>query len=204
MFADLDATIRSLMVKYAPLDLVEVDIGFDPPDREWSGRLSRPTINCFLYDIRENLQLRETNWEVTRGNGTVISRKAPMRYDVKYHVTVWARVVEDEHNLLWRTLSALARNPTIPSDVLENSMQDQPFDIPAWVGQPEHTPANPSDLWQALDNRIRPSLTYVVTVAMDPNMSYTTPVVLSRETRLNRLDQPQSPSQPVSPGPTAP
>ncbi len=51
MFADLDETIRDLLIKNVPIDLTEVDISFEAPDREWSGRLSRPTVNCFLYDV---------------------------------------------------------------------------------------------------------------------------------------------------------
>src|SRR5579872_2360538 len=60
MFADLDETIRQLLIHGVPLDLSEVDVSFDAPDREWSGRLSRPTVNCFLYDVRENLEMRQT------------------------------------------------------------------------------------------------------------------------------------------------
>ena len=69
MFADLDETIRQLLIKGIPLDLSEVDVSFEAPDREWSGRLSRPTINCFLYDVRENLDLRATDFEHMRNNG---------------------------------------------------------------------------------------------------------------------------------------
>ena len=188
LFADLDSTLRSLLIRHVPLDLADVDISFDTPDREWSGRLNRPAVNCFLYDIRENHKLRETNWEVTRKNGAVTSTKAPFRFDVTYQVTVWARQAEDEHRLLWRTLAALARNPLMPEEVLQGQLREQPFPVPTWISQPDHTPRNMSDLWQAIDNRIRPSLTYVVTLALDPNVTYTTPVVLSRETRVGRIE----------------
>jgi hypothetical protein len=188
VFADLDSTLRTLLIRHVPLDLTEVDVSFDTPDREWSGRLNRPCVNCFLYDIRENHHLRETNWEVKRTNGTVTATKAPMRFDVTYQVTVWARQAEDEHRLLWRVLAALARHPLIPDDVTQGALKDQPFPIQAWTSQPDHTPRNMSDLWQAIDNRIRPSLTYVVTLALDPNVSYTSPVTLSRETRVGRIE----------------
>jgi hypothetical protein len=196
VFADLDNTIRALLIRHVPLDLSEVDISFDTPDREWSGRLSRPAINCFLYDIRENLHLRETSWSATRNNGSITVRKGPLRFDVTYQVTVWARIAEDEHNLLWRTLAALARHPTIPEELLEGTMKEQPFPVPVWISQPDHTPRNMSDLWQAIDNRIRPSLTYVVTLALDPNVEYTSPVVISRETRMGRIE----PAEPAPAG----
>ena len=188
MFADLDSTIRELLIRHVPLDLSEIDVSFDAPDREWSGRLNRPCVNCYLYDIRENHQLRETSWEVTRTNGSVHAKKGPLRFDVTYQVTVWARQAEDEHRLLWRVLSALARNPSLPEETLQGGLKEQPFPIPAWISQPDHTPRNMSDLWQAIDNRIRPSLTYVLTVALDPNVEYTSPVVISRTTRLERIE----------------
>src|SRR2546425_13010782 len=102
MFADLDETIRQLLIRFVPLDLTEVDVSFEAPDRDWSGRLSRPTVNCFLYDVRENLELRRTDWEVQRKNGEGTSKRLPARIDATYQITVWARAPEDEHRLLWR------------------------------------------------------------------------------------------------------
>src|SRR5438270_7061243 len=119
MFADLDETIRQILIKGVPLDLAEVDVSFEAPDREWSGRLSRPTVNCYLYDVRENHEFRETDYELQRHNGSGLRIKAPLRIDVSYQVTVWARSADDEHRLLWRVLSTLIRHPILPADVLQ-------------------------------------------------------------------------------------
>src|ERR687886_564614 len=131
MFADLDETIRELLIKNVPIDLTEVDISFEAPDREWSGRLSRPTVNCFLYDVRENLDLRQTDWEQQRQNGTARGRRLPARIDATYQVTVWARAPEDEHRLLWRVMAALFRNQAIQADLLHGELKDQPFPLKA-------------------------------------------------------------------------
>ena len=95
MFADLDETVRQLLIREVPLDLTEVEVSFDAPDREWSGRLSRPTINCFLYDVRENEEMHEAAWDITRDatNGTVTRRQLPLWVNTTYNVTVWARAV---------------------------------------------------------------------------------------------------------------
>ena len=58
MIADLDETIRQLIVKELPIRNNEIDIAFDQPKREWSARLTKPTINLFMYDLRENVQYR--------------------------------------------------------------------------------------------------------------------------------------------------
>jgi uncharacterized protein DUF4255/carboxypeptidase family protein len=189
VFADLDETIRLLLIRHVPLNLSEVDVSFDAPDREWSGRLSRPTVNCFLYDVRENEDLREVAWDLSRdmANGTVTRKKLPLRFNATYNVTVWARAPEDEHRLLWRVLCALVRNPVLPEDMVQGALADQPFDIPARVARPEQSRTNPADLWQALDNRIRPSLTYVTTVALDPEVVFIAPVTLTTSTRLQEL-----------------
>lgn len=179
MLADLDDTLRQLLLRHVPLDPTEVEISFEAPDREWSGRLSRPAVNCFLYDVRENHRLRPAGREIRRVNGVASKHAGPLRFDVTYQVTVWARAREDEHRLLWRVLATLIRHPTLPTDLLQGALKEQPVPIPAWVSQPEHMPQNYADLWQALDNRIRPSLTYVLTLALDPEISYTSPLVLS-------------------------
>jgi hypothetical protein len=185
VFADLDETVRQLLIRHVPLDLATVDVSFDAPDREWSGRLSRPTVNCFLYDVRENEDLREMAWDYSRDarNGTVQRRKLPIRINATYNVTVWARAPEDEHRLLWRVLSALARQPVLQLDVLEGGLKEQPFPVLTKVAKPETARTNPADLWQALDNRIRPSLTYVLTLALDPDTIFTSPMVFTAITR---------------------
>jgi hypothetical protein len=184
MFADLDETIRELLIKQVPIDLTEVDISFEAPDREWSGRLSRPTVNCFLYDVRENLDLRQTDWEQTKKNGSTTSKRLPARIDATYQITVWARAPEDEHRLLWRALVALFKHPVIPETLLQGQLKNQVFPTRAVAVQPSQARANPAELWQALDNRIRPALTYTVTVPLDQDIEFTAPMVFTRRTRL--------------------
>ncbi len=188
MFADLDETVRHILVRHVPLDLSEVEVSFEAPDREWSGRLSRPAVNCFLYDVRENVELRAAGWEQQRRNGDAVTRKPPVRIDATYQVTVWARAPEDEHRLLWRVLAALMRNPVIQADDLQGALKDQPFAIQTKTAQPNSARANPADLWQAVDNRIRPALTYVATLALDPLHEYVSPLVFTRVVRVQDLD----------------
>ena len=170
MLADLDETIRQLLVRYVPVDPAAIDISFDLPDREWSARLTRPTINCFLYDVRENHRLRAAAWE-TRRDATSASRaKGPLRIDATYQVTTWARANDDQHTLLWRVLAALARHPTLSTDLAVGDLKLQSLPISTSVAQPDQTPANIGDFWNAVDNRVRPVVTYVVTVSLDPEV----------------------------------
>lgn len=190
MFADLDETIRQLLVRHVPLDPTEIEISFDTPDREWSGRLTRPAVNCFLYDVRENVKLRVRAHEQRRDttNNIMTLQKVPVRIDATYQVSTWARVPEDEHRLLWRVLAALVRHGTLPADYLLGELKSQPYPVSTSVAQPDQMPSNYADLWQALDNKIRPVLTYVVTLAVQPDAVVTTPLTLAAPTiRTNRL-----------------
>jgi hypothetical protein len=71
MISELDESIRKLLVRQGGLDPLDIDIRFEIPDREWSSTISKPTVNCYLYDIHENRQLREEGWiDVVERNGS--------------------------------------------------------------------------------------------------------------------------------------
>ena len=190
MLADLDETIRRFLIGYAPLDTSEVDISFDTPDREWSSRLNRPTVNCFLLDLKENHELRSTGYNVARENGSYVRTKEPIRLDATYQVSVWAQAAEDEHQLLWHVLATLSRHPSLPEDTYEGEVRAQPFGIIARVAQPDDGPRNVVEMWQAIDNKVRPTITYTLTVALDPNVATSGPLVLRRRTRVEQLAPP--------------
>ena len=58
MINDVDEAIKQLLIKEKAIDPADVDISFDAPDKEWSSSISKPTVNVYLYDFRENHQLR--------------------------------------------------------------------------------------------------------------------------------------------------
>jgi len=180
MIADLDESIRELLKAEMPIKNGEIDIAFDQPKREWSARLSKPTINLFLYDIRENPTLRHHEWErLTNngGNGDIAHlKRSPYRVDCAYIITAWAADPEDEHRLLSRCLMSLFRNPVLPKEILAGSLVHQPFEIQAFLAQNDKL-RNPAELWSAMDNEMRPSVPYVITIALDPWTAVSGPVV---------------------------
>lgn len=182
MIDDLDEALRQLLIRELPVKKSEIDIKFDQPNREWSAKLTRPTLDLFLYDIRENLKLRQPlpSWIETRRDDNVVMKRRPFRVDLFYAITAWAREPEDEHRLLTRTLMALFRTSNLPEDVLPESLRDQPYPIKISVIQHESL-QTPSDFWSALDNEIRPALPCNVTIALDPYLPIETPIVAERE-----------------------
>ena len=100
MINDLDETLKQLLIQKAQLDPAEVDISFDTPTRDWSTPVTRPTINLYLFDIRENRTLRELDWDdEPSGYGQVRRKRLPLRMDLSYMVTCWTSATEDQHRL---------------------------------------------------------------------------------------------------------
>jgi hypothetical protein len=172
MIADLDETIRELLLTDLAIKNGGIDISFDQPKQEWSARLNRPTINLFLYDVRENPMLRQHQWEqVANGNGNrnqASRKRSPFRIDCLYMLTTWVKdQPEEEHRLLTRCMMVLFRYPNLPEDRLIGSLRHPPYNIQAQLASHDKL-TNPAEVWSALDNELRPSVPYVVTIALDP------------------------------------
>lgn len=188
MIPDIDEILRKLLIREIPIQDNEVDIVFDQPKREWSSRLSKPTINLFLFDLRENLRLRGSEQYSTTAlpNGTTEVRRNPVRMDLRYLMTVWIKEPEDEHLLLSTALMALLRNPFLPRDLLTERLQSQPTPVPLDVATfpPEIGPIDKfSEMWGVLDNEMHPGVLVTVTLSMDPYNPLIYTQVKQRETR---------------------
>ena len=193
MIADLDETIRQLLIAELPAKNGEIDFSFDQPNQTWSAKLNRPTVNLFLYDLRENAALRQHMWERRPdnrqgSNGSQVQlKRTPIRVDCFYMLTVWAADPEDEHRLLSRCLQALFRYPVLPAERLIGDLKTQPYEIQARLGQHDKL-TNPAEVWSALDNQLRPSISYILTLALDPWQEVSEPVVRSRTLRYGQAE----------------
>jgi hypothetical protein len=169
VITDLDETIKQLLlIQKIPFKLSEDNICFDMPDREWASKSTKPRINFYLYDIRENHEFREYDWDIERkGNSKAIRKRAPIRVDLSYLVTVWTNAIKDEHLLLWYILATLFRHPVIPEDLLQGKLKGQNIKLSSQVAQPDGVLKNLADFWGAMENRLKPAINYVVTMPLD-------------------------------------
>ena len=203
MLSDVDEVLRKLLIREIDIQGNEVDIQFDQPKREWSSRLSKPTINLFLFDLRENLRLRgaEQYRTITRPDGMAEIKRNPVRMDLRYLMTAWVKEAEDEHLLLASALTGLLRNPFLPEDLLTPRLQNQPTSIPLEVATfpPESGPIDKfTEIWGVLDNEMRPGILVTVTVSIDPYSPMVFPQVRSRETRFLQDSAIKKPDAPPS------
>jgi len=173
MIRDLDATISKLLLTRAEQDsaLASADISFEIPDSKWQDKLKKITVNCYLYDIHENLELKTFEPLVKRNSDkTLVSvREAPRRIDCAYCITAWSTSKEDavfeEHRVLGQILNVLLRHRSIPDDVLEGELNNSIPPFPTVIASTDGMKNNPQ-FWGALDQRFKPSLNYIVTLAM--------------------------------------
>ena len=172
MLADLDETLRVLLKReLARHGFDGVEVAFDAPARDWSSQLSGPTVNLFLYDLRESHEFRPTDWHEDRANGHREVRP-PMIMECSYAVTAWTQAVEDEHRLLSQILGVLFAFPQLPEDALAGRLAEtaQRFAIEGKIGQPKSD--GKADFWSAVGGQYKASLDYVVTLACESGSAY--------------------------------
>jgi hypothetical protein len=163
MIQDVDESLRAL-VKRDALNGSKADVAFDAPNKEWSSRRNTPTVDLYLYDIREDLEQREVMWEAIRDDsGFVTERRPPARrFKLSYLVTAWTQRPEDEHRLLSSLLSCFLRNQKMPVDLITGSLVGARLPITLNIAMPPPQDRSISDVWSALGGELKASLDLVV------------------------------------------
>ena len=134
----------------------DVEIVFDAPTREWAGRRNSPTIDVYLYDIREDLRRRERGMHnVYDESNVVVSRRLPPRhFKLSYLVTAWTQRPEDEHRLLSSLLLCFLKYDALPSDVLTGPLTELGLPIPITIALPPPEDRAFADVWSALGGEL--------------------------------------------------
>jgi hypothetical protein len=168
MIQDVDESLRGLIRREA-LEGTEVEVVLDAPTREWSSRRNAPTLDLYLYDIREDLRRRENGLiDVVDEDGRVTSRIRPPRwYKLSYLVTAWTQRPEDEHRLLAAVLACFLSHDYLPSDALVGQLAGITLPVPVTVALPPPEDRALSDVWSALGGELKPSLDLVVISPFD-------------------------------------
>ncbi len=118
MFHEVDAALVQL-IRDEALGESDVQISLDVPNRPWFAAVQQPTVNVFLYDVRENLARRDVMHEpVLDEAGRIVGRRPPaLRYDLYYLLSVWgAPDPALEHRVLAALLVGIGRYDVFPED----------------------------------------------------------------------------------------
>ena len=165
MIHDVDESLRALVRRQA-LNGADVEIAFDAPTKDWAARRNTPTVDLYLYDIREDMRWRDFMWTRLRNpdRRVVEERLPPRRFKLSYLVTAWTQRAEDEHRLLSALLDCFVRHEVLPpeflSGVLAGEGRPQVF---VTIALPPPQDRSLSDVWSALGGELKPSLDLVVT-----------------------------------------
>ncbi len=168
MINEVDETLRTLL-RAEILQGTDVEVELEAPTREWSARHSAPTIDMYLYDIREDVARRQGG-QIPQYNeeGRVVGHLPPARtYRLAYLVTAWTQRPEDEHRLLAAVLGCLLRYDFIPKEHHTELLRDNNVVLMLQVGSPPPQDRQVSDVWTALGGNLKPSLDVVVSVKLD-------------------------------------
>ncbi len=164
MIHEIDEALRRLLRRGA-LPEGAGEIALDAPTREWAARRNTPTLNTYLYDIREDVARRERGAYAERGeDGTVLQRRQPPRwFRLSYLLTAWTARPEDEHRMLAGALAALLPYEALPEEDVPLSLRTHRASIGLTVGVPPAESRSLADIWSALGGELKPSLDVVIT-----------------------------------------
>jgi hypothetical protein len=194
MLADLDESLRALLKReLARHGFDGVEVAFDAPAKEWASALSTPTVNAFLYDLRESKDHSPVEWEREQAKNGARERRPPLIVEASFALSAWARAVEDEHRLLSQVLAVLYAYPTLPADVLAGALADpatQRYPLTASVGVGGGVGG--ADFWSSIGGQYKASLDYVVALACEPGTYMERgPEVRTQTVRVRDVDAPR-------------
>jgi hypothetical protein len=180
MIQDLDESLRALLM--SELQQIEglpgidsLTVTFDPPPSADADTGSRPRVNLYFYNVRENRALRDNNYHYTRRPGSeqkeTDRQRGAIALDLSFLLTVHAPGGPTlEHRLLSEALGILMRHDSLPTACLMGALRQLTRnEVRLSVAQPDDTAhSDPMLLWQALGGRLRPAIGIIVTMPFNP------------------------------------
>jgi hypothetical protein len=184
MIDALDEMLRDLIQSRVAGLAGLTQVGFAPPNADWKGAVAGENrVNLYLYDVREDLNLRSNERVRTSHAGWFSETLASPRLDCAYLVTAWSPIIGGgtlsaatvEHELLYAVLAVLMQfRPLVAAEVyarpnplghtlagVPDALKAQP--LPAQVALPDVV-REPAEFWTTMKVDSRPALHLVVTI----------------------------------------
>ncbi|MFI7115921.1 DUF4255 domain-containing protein [Amycolatopsis sp. NPDC049868] len=173
MIHEVDEALRRL-VRGETRRGSEIEVAFDAPNKEWAARRNAPTVNVYLYDVREDLRRRSRGLLNEYDQlGKVSARHLPPRHiKLSYLVTAWTQRPEDEHRVLSDLLLGLLAHDAVPESALTGSLAEMGLPVPMTVALPPPEDRAFADVWTALGGELKPSLDVVISAPVHSGRVY--------------------------------
>jgi hypothetical protein len=197
MLRDLSKTLENVLHDPAQMpdyaELKNAEIAFDRPTDPYGP--AKSTINVFLYDLRENAELRSNEPRIRRKGDLAFTEKPPLRLSCSYLVTAWPSggtdLVLQEHRLLGQVIRVLARYPTIPESLIVPGLKGQEPPLPLMALHPDAL-KNVVEFWTSIGSKLKPSITVTVTISVPVLLEESDFLVRTQATRFAFQDGPPS------------
>lgn len=173
MINEVDEALRTL-VKTDVVNGTDVEILFDAPTRDWASRRNTPSIDLYLYDLREDTKRRSAGtYEHRDERGMVRQRQALPRYfKLAYLITAWTQRPEDEHRLLSAILACFMRYEVLPPFALTPMLAETGYPLAVQIAYPPPEDRQVSDVWSSVGGDLKPSVDLVITLPIQPERFY--------------------------------
>jgi hypothetical protein len=190
VLGDLDAAVRALFERELGTGAA---VSFDTPTAAWAEGLSGPVLNLYLYDVKESRNERRVEWDQAQVNGRTVERPPPVRIDVSYVISAWAKAAEEEHGLLSAALAVAYAHPALPDDVRTGALaEDEAYhhELAVRVAQPPGEGHGPA-FWSSLGAGHKASIDFGVGVWCRPGRAMEqAPLVRTQTVRVGVRDRP--------------
>jgi hypothetical protein len=197
----LDESLEAFLRTVVPLDPREVDVAFAAPDKAWGARLTRPTVNLFLFEVRRASGKATSGVERIERDGRVVQRLVLPRIELRYLVTAWTTEPRDEHQLLGAVLRAVLAHAALPESCLRSPLAE--LAPPPSLGLADGDTRTSAELWSALDGQLKPCLEVVIVLPVDTELFHEvapTPETIDA-TVVDQHRRTRRSARPVTPGP---
>jgi Pvc16 N-terminal domain len=164
MIHEVDEAIRRLLAEYG-VPGGGGELAFDSPTKEWTAKRNGPTVNVFLYDIREDRLRRRSGLAGEHDDGGMLVgwRTPPRWFQLSYLVTAWTARPQDEHRLLSQVLGCLVRTDSLAPRWLSGTLAELGLAVPFEAAAPVSEGRSASDVWSALGGELKPAIDLRVT-----------------------------------------
>jgi hypothetical protein len=162
----IDAALEAFLRATVPLSAQDVDVSFEAPDREWSAKLTRPTVSVFLWDIRRSNRSEQAGLEEFELDGQLVRRRPLPRVELRYIVTAWTSDHGDERALLAGTMRSVLAHGEVPATYLPDALQG----LPAVRLLMDRINDEQPDFGTTLDGQLRPGVGITVVAPVDTDV----------------------------------
>ncbi len=159
----VDESLEAFFRAAVPLSATDVDVSFEAPDRVWSAKLSRPTVNLFLWDIRRSATRSRSGTRVVETSQGAVHRMAAPVLELRYVVTAWTSDQGDERALLAGLLRAILANGGIPREFLPAAYdQFEPPSLTIARAGEDHM-----DVMRLIEGQLKPGINMMLATEFD-------------------------------------